>query len=100
MIVRIFETTIEPDDVERGKQLFREHVIPAFDVFEGCHGIDMYLGLDEHSGDLVTMAAISRWDSMAAIEAATGRPEYERALSEIRGLFQQTPIVRHFETVD
>jgi quinol monooxygenase YgiN len=100
MIVRIFDTSVDPGDVELGKQLFREQVKPAFLAFDGCHDIEMLINIGEHSGDLVEIAAISRWDSVAAIEAATKTPEYERALEELRKLFAQSPIIRHFETVD
>ena len=100
MIIRIFDTAIDPDDVEKAKELFRNDVRPAFQTFDGCHGIEMALGQEEHSKDLVDVAAISRWDSEAQIEAATGTEEYSSALSGIRQLFQQTPIVRHFELVE
>lgn len=100
MIVRIFETAVEPEDVDKGRELFRRHVEPVYEAFDGCKGIEMQIGLDEHSKDLVTVVAVSRWDSMDAIEAATKRPEYTEALVEIRKLFQQTPIVRHFEVDD
>lgn len=97
MIVRIFETAVEPEDVDRGRQLFREEVRPVYERFEGCRGIEMQVGLDEHSGDLVTVVAVSRWDSMEAIEAATQKPEYSEALTNIKRIFQQTPLIRHFE---
>lgn len=100
MIIRMFDTAIDPDDVELGKELFRGQVQPAFEKFDGCHGIEMYLGLEEHSGGFVDVAALSRWDSMAAIEKATSSPEYGEALAELKKLFQQNPIVRHFETID
>jgi heme-degrading monooxygenase HmoA len=60
----------------------------------------MLIGVGEHSGDLVEIVAVSRWDSVEAIEAATKTSEYEVALSEIRKLFVQSPIVRHFEAID
>jgi heme-degrading monooxygenase HmoA len=100
MIVRIFDTAMDPADVEKGKVLFREQVEPAFVAFDGCHGVEMILGVEEHSQDLVDIASISRWDSLEAIEAATSSDEYKRALEEIRKLFQQSPIVRHFELVE
>jgi quinol monooxygenase YgiN len=100
MIVRIFETAVEPEDVDRGREIFRRDVVPVYEAFDGCKGIEMQIGLDEHSGDLVTVVAVSRWDSMEAISAATKRPEYSAALSEIKKLFQQTPIIRHFEVDD
>jgi quinol monooxygenase YgiN len=98
VIVRIFDTSVDPGDVDRGVALFRAEVAPAFDAFDGCRGIELLVGVDEHSGDLVELCAISRWDSRAAIEAAIGSDEYRGALAEFRKLFQQTPIVRHFES--
>lgn len=100
MIVRIFDTAMDPADVEKGKQLFREQVKPAFESFDGCHGVEMVLGVEEHSQDLVDIASISRWDSLESIESAISSDEYKAALEEIRKLFQQSPIVRHFELVE
>lgn len=100
MIVRIFDTSVDPGDVERGKELFRRDVHPAFEAFPGCHGVEMLISVEEHSGDYVQIAAVSRWDSVESIEAATKTSEYETALAEIRKLFAQSPIVRHFEAVD
>lgn len=100
MIVRMFDTAMDPADVERGKQLFREQVKPAFESFDGCRGVEMVLGVEEHSQDLVDIASISRWDSLESIEAATTSDEYKAALENIRKLFQQSPIVRHFELVE
>lgn len=100
MIVRMFDTSVDPADIERGIQLFRDQVKPVFEAFDGCRGIEMLISVEEHSADLVEIAAVSRWDSKDAIERATKTPEYETALAEIRTLFVQTPIIRHFETVD
>lgn len=100
MIIRIFDTAMDPADIEKGKQLFRDQVRPAFLSFEGCSGIDMCIGVEEHSGDLVDVASISRWSSLDAVEAATITDEYKEALAEIRKLFAQNPIVRHFEVTE
>lgn len=100
MIIRIFDTAMDPDDIEDGKRLFREQVIPAFAAFDGCHGAEMNLGIEEHSGDLIDVISISRWDSMEAIQKATKSDDYQEALAEIRKLFQRSPIIRHFELVD
>lgn len=100
MIIRIFDTAVEPADVEKGKDLFRQQVQPAFEAFDGCHGIEMLIGVEEHSGDLVDIAAISRWVSLEAIANATVSEDYEVALAELRKLFRQAPIIRHFETID
>jgi quinol monooxygenase YgiN len=100
MIIRIFDTAVDPADVAKGKDIFRDQVRPVFESFDGCHGVEMLIGVEEHSGDLVDIAALSRWDSLDAIERAITTDDYERALTDLRKLFQQTPIVRHFEVTD
>jgi len=100
MIIRIFDTAMDPGDIETAKQLFRDQVRPAFEDFQGCMGIDMCIGVEEHSGELVDVASISRWESLDAVQAAAVTEEYQEALAEIRKLFAQNPIVRHFEVVD
>ncbi len=100
MIIRIFDTAMDPDDVEEGKRLFREQVRPSFLSFEGCVAIDMAIGVEEHSRDLVDVASISRWESLGAVQAATMTEEYQQALEDIKKLFAQNPIVRHFEVAE
>ena len=100
MIVRIFDTTVDPGDVDLGIQLFRDEVLPVFEAFDGCHGIEMLISADEHSGDLVQIAAVSRWSSIEAIEAATQTDNYAKALSNLRKLFVHSPIIRHFNSID
>lgn len=99
MIIRMFDTAIDPEDVEKAKGLFRDQVQPAFEAFEGCDGIEMYIGTEAHSRDLVDVVAVSRWDSRANIDKALASTDYEEALAQIKLLFQQNPIVRHFESI-
>lgn len=98
MILRMFDTAIVPDDEEEAKRLFQEQVVPAFKAFDGCHGIEMLIGLEEHSGGFMDIAAISRWDSMEHVESAVASADYATALAELKTLFRQSPIVRHFAT--
>ncbi|MCA1707085.1 MAG: antibiotic biosynthesis monooxygenase [Actinobacteria bacterium] len=99
MIIRMFDTAIDPNDEELAKDLFRRQVQPAFARFDGCQGVDMYIGL-EGRGHLIEVAAISRWDSKESIDAALGTEEYTEAMLELKKLFQHAPLVRHFETID
>ena len=99
-IIRIFDTAMDPADIEKAKKLFREQVRPAFEEFPGCHGIEMNLGIEEHSGDLVEVASISKWESFDAVNTAVATDDYKEALEEIRKLFARSPIIRHFEVVD
>jgi quinol monooxygenase YgiN len=98
VIVRLFDTAIDPGDVAQATELFRTVVQPTIESFAGCQGIEMLVGVEERSGDLIDVVAISRWDSAEAIQQATDTPEYEQAMAGLRGLFQRTPIVRHFES--
>jgi quinol monooxygenase YgiN len=100
MIVRIFHTAVDPDDVDKGIAIFLEHVKPTFESFEGCTGIEWYVGVEEHSADLVDVAALSRWESLEHIEPAVSSLEYETALSQLRELFRQTPIVHHYRAAE
>jgi quinol monooxygenase YgiN len=100
VIVRIFNTAVDPEEVDEGVRLFREHVKPVMEAFDGCQEVDWYIGVEEHSGDLVDIAAVSKWDSVEQIEAATNSPEYEEALSELRQLFRQNPIVHHYRSIE
>jgi heme-degrading monooxygenase HmoA len=99
-IVRVFDTAVDPESVPRGVEVFRTQVKPAIESFPGCQGIELLVGVEERSGDLVDVLAISRWDSLEQIRDATSSPAYEEALREMRELFQRTPIVRHFEAAD
>ncbi len=99
-IVRFFETAVDPGDVDRGIELFRTQVAPAFRSFAGCEGVEWLIGQEEQTGGYVEIAALSRWRSHEDIEAAVASDEYAHALAEIRRLFERTPIVRHFQAVD
>ena len=100
MILRFFETAVDPGDVDRSIELFRTQVAPVFDSFAGCEGIEMLIGEEEQTGGYVEIAALSRWHSQDDIDAAIASDEYAHALAELRRLFERTPIVRHFRSID
>lgn len=100
VIVRFFETAVDPGDVDRSIELFRTQVAPAFERFAGCEGIEMLIGQEDQTGGYVEIAALSRWSSHEDIEAAIGSDDYTLALTELRRLFERTPIVRHFQAID
>lgn len=98
MIIRVTDTAIDPEDLERCRQLTREQVAPAFEEIEGCRGIEIHVRIDERHGDLLEIAAVSRWETVEAMEAAVRSESYSDAMADLRGLFQQAPIVRIFDT--
>ena len=99
MIVRVTDTAIDPEDLERCTRLLVDRIAPALAQFSGSRGIEIHVRVDERHGDLIEIATVSRWDDRDAMEVAIRSEEYTDAMTEFRPLFQQAPIVRIFEVV-
>jgi quinol monooxygenase YgiN len=99
MIIRVTDTAIDPEDLERCTRLLRDRIAPALTQLSGSRGIEIHVRVDERHGDLVEIATVSRWDDRDAMEVAIRSEEYSDAMAEFRPLFQQAPIVRIFEVV-
>jgi|SRR5688572_27548348 quinol monooxygenase YgiN len=97
MIIRVTDTAIDPEDLDRCTQLLGDRIAPALSQLSGSRGIEIHVRVDERHGDLVEIATVSRWDDRDAMEAAIRSEEYTDAMAEFRPLFQQAPIVRIFE---
>jgi len=100
MIIRVTDTAIDPEDLDRSTSLLKERITPALASLSGSRGIEIHVRVDERHGDLVEVAIVSRWDHRDAMELAVRSDEYAEAMAEFRPLFQQAPIVRIFEVVD
>ena len=99
MIIRVTDTAIDPEDLERCTRILRDRIAPALAQLSGGRGIEIHVRVDERHGDLVEIATVSRWDDRDAMEVAIRSEEYSDAMAEFRPLFQQAPIVRIFEVV-
>jgi quinol monooxygenase YgiN len=99
MIIRVTDTAIDPEDLERCTHLLRDSIAPALAKLSGSRGIEIHVRVDERHGDLVEIAVVSRWDDRDAMEAVIRSEDYSEAMAELRPLFQQAPIVRIFEVV-
>lgn len=99
MIIRVTDTAIDPEDLERCTRLLVDRIAPALAQLSGSRGIEIHVRVDERHGDLVEIATVSRWDDRDAMEVAVRSEEYTDAMTEFRPLFQQAPIVRIFEVV-
>jgi len=99
MIVRVTDTAIDPEDLERCTRLLVDRIAPALAQLSGSRGIEIHVRVDERHGDLIEIATVSRWDDRDAMEVAIRSEEYTDAMTEFRPLFQQAPIVRIFEVV-
>lgn len=100
MIIRVTDTGIDPEDLDRCTSMLRERITPALAGLSGSRGLEIHMRVDERHGDLIEIAVVSRWDDRDAMEAAVRSPDYTEAMAELRPLFQQAPIVRIFEVLD
>jgi quinol monooxygenase YgiN len=99
MIIRVTDTAIDPEDLERCTHLLRDSIAPALGKLSGSRGIEIHVRVDERHGDLIEIAVVSRWDDRDAMEAVIRSEDYAEVMAELRPLFQQAPIVRIFEVV-
>jgi quinol monooxygenase YgiN len=97
--VRVFQSAVDPDDVETVRQFFVDDVVPAFAGLDGCVGVELLIGRDRNAGGLVEGAAVSRWSSVEAMDVAVASREVREALVRVTALLRQQPVTRVFEVV-
>lgn len=98
-ILRVFQSAIDPADLERIRQLFADDVAPAFSALDGCLSIELVMSCEQNAGGLVEGAAISRWTSRQAMEAAVESRSAREGMVRILQLLRQEPVTRVFEVV-
>lgn len=97
--VRMFQSAVDPSEVEQVRALFDDDVKPVFASIDGCDWIELLINVDVNAGGLVDGCAISRWASLEQLEAALeSRPVLE-ALVRVRALLRQEPVTKTFEVV-
>ena len=97
--VRVFQSAIDPADLDRVRQLFADDVAPAFRGLTGCLSIELVMSCDHNAGGLVEGAAISRWESRHAMEEAVGSRPAREGMVRILQVLRQEPVTRVFEVV-
>ena len=97
--IRLFQTAVDPADVEEVTRLFDDDVKPVFARLAGCLSIALVVSVDKNAGGLVDGAALSRWSSMEEMEVALESREVAEALIRVRQLLRQEPISRVFEVL-
>jgi quinol monooxygenase YgiN len=98
-LLRLFQSAVDPSDVDAVRKLFTDDVAPAFRHLDGCLSIELIIGFETNAGGLVDGAAISRWSSREAMEKALASREAREGLVRILGLLRQEPVTRLFEVV-
>lgn len=98
--IRLYQSAVDPDDVEEIRRLFREDVVPAFQRCAGCTGIELLLRGDHNAGGLLEGAAMTRWESREAMEVAVESREVREGLVRVTELLRQEPLTRVYEVLE
>ncbi len=95
--LRMYQSAVDPADVEEIRRFFFDDVKPAFDQFDGCQSIELVVSVEKNAGGLVEGAVVSRWSSLTAMETAVSSRAVAEALVRVRQLLRVEPLVRVFE---
>jgi quinol monooxygenase YgiN len=99
-ILRLFQTAVDPADVDEIRRLFLEDVKPVFDKLPGCLGIELLTNVDPQAGGLVEGAAISRWESQEDLDRALETRDVAEAQVRILQLLRQEPVTKTFQVLE
>ena len=97
--MRVFQSAVDPSDIDTVRRLFIDDVTPAFSGLEGCLGIELVVSRDRNAGGLVEGAAVSRWASLETMDEAMATRAVREALVRVTELLRQQPVTRVFEVV-
>jgi quinol monooxygenase YgiN len=97
--LRLFQTAVDPADVDEVTRLFQDDVKPVFGARKGCLSIELIVSTEKNAGGLVDGAALSRWTSLEEMEDALQSREVAEALIRVRQLLRQEPISKVFEVL-
>jgi quinol monooxygenase YgiN len=97
--LRLYQSAIDPADVEEMRRLFVDDVVPAFHRCAGCIGLELTVAVEPNAGGLVEGAAISRWSSLDEMAAAMASHEVQEALVRVRQLLRQEPVAKVLEVL-
>jgi quinol monooxygenase YgiN len=98
-IIRMFQTAVDPADLDEVRRLFSDDILPVYRDLPGCISIELTMSVDHNPGGLVECAAVSRWQSGEAMESAMASRAAKEAQVRVFELLRQEPVVRVFEVL-
>lgn len=98
-VLRMFQTAVDPADLDEVRRLFEDDILPVFREMPGCVSMELVLGVDHNPGGLLECAAVSRWETAEAMASAMTTRAAKEAQVRIFELLRQEPIVRVFEVL-
>ncbi len=90
--LRLYQSAVDPADVEELHRAFVDHVVPVFTRAPGCLGIELTISVEPNAGGLVEGAAISRWASLDDMTAALASREVREAVARVSDMLRQEPV--------
>jgi len=99
-VVRMYQTAVDPADVDAVRRFFNDDVKPVFDKMDGCHSIELLINVAGNAGGLVEGCALSRWRSLDDLERALTTREVGEALVRIQTILRQEPVTKTFEVLE
>ena len=98
--LRLFQSAVDPSDVDEVLRLFNDDVRPVFDGFAACQSMELIVSTESSAGGLVEGCALSRWTSLDALEQAVASREVAEALVRIRSMLRQEPVTKTYEVLE
>jgi len=90
--LRLYQSAVDPADVDEMRRLFAVDVAPVFAHCPGCLGLELTVSVEPNAGGLVEGAAISRWSSLDEMASAMASHDVQEALVRVRQLLRQEPV--------
>lgn len=98
--LRLYQTAVDPSDLEEMSRLFHDDVQPAFAGTDGCLGLELAVSLEKNAGGLVEACIVSRWASVAELDEAFASRAVNEGIVRFRELLRQEPVVKVFEIAE
>ncbi len=98
--IRLFQTAIDPSEVDAVRALFNDDVRSVLEETPGCIWVELVVSTEKNAGGLVEGCVISKWDSLANLEAGLESRGVQEALVRVRGLFRQEPVIKVYEVLE
>jgi quinol monooxygenase YgiN len=99
-VLRLFQSAVDPSDVDEVRRLFEDDVKPVFERIEGCTAMELLINREGSPGGLIEGCALSRWTSVDRLEQALSSREVAEALVRIRAMLRQEPVTKTFEVLE
>ena len=90
--IRLYQSAVDPSDVDEIHRLFVDEVVPVFIEAPGCLGMELVVSVEPNAGGLVEGAALSRWSSLDDMAAALESRRVRETIVRVRELLRQEPV--------